>query len=353
MRVFQLTENLMEGDAISDNVLALHAALGSLGYEARLFAAHALRSCRGVSVENAAGLERALREDDLLLYQYSIGSPLTGWFLRQRCRKAIVYQNITPSRFFQPWDAALADAARLGREELPAVLAAVDFAIASSLYSERELKALGCTHTEVLPVLVDFARYEAQPDAALLSRLCDGTDNILFVGRKAPNKCIEDVLLAADYYHRSAEKPCRLLLVGDESMTHYCAALRSLMASLRVPVEWLGRVSLPQLIACYRASRLFLCMSEHEGFCVPLLESMHFSLPVLAYDAAAVPETLGGSGVVFAQKDYRQLACVMEQLLHRPELRQTVIDAQRARLEDFRPERVVQRLEEIMKRHSQ
>ena len=351
MRIAQLTENLMAADAISDNVLALHAALRQGGFEPLLFAAHDLLHPEGIRVGRAGDMDRELRPTDLLLYQYSIGSPLTDWFLQQRCRKAIVYQNITPPEYLQPYDASLADAARLGREKLAAMVDAVDFAFASSEYSAGELRALGYGDVTVLPVLLDFDRCAVEPDAALTKRLRDGKKNILFVGRKAPNKCIEDLLLSADYYRTASGRDCRLVLCGDDSMGAYCAKLRALMESLSVEVLWLGRVSQRELNACYRESHLFLCMSEHEGFCVPLVESMAHDLPVLAYEAAAVPETLGGSGICFTRKDLPALAAVMDSLLYDEKLRASVIAGQRQRLNTFTPRRVCRILCTALERH--
>ncbi len=331
----------MEGDAISDNVLALDGALRALGYETRIFAAHLLARPKSAEAEEAGRLESWLEEGDLILYQYSTGSALTEWFLRQRCRKAIVYQNITPPEYLEPYAPALADRVRRGREELAEVAAEVDFAFASSEYSAAELRALGCRTVTVLPVLLDYSRYEGEPDAALLEKCRDGKKNLLFVGRKAPNKCIQDVMLAADCYAAAYERPCRLILPGDESMSAYCAALRALEKELRaVELLWLGRISQASLLSCYRAADLFLCMSEHEGFCVPLVESMLFDVPVLAYAAAAVPETLGGSGVTFAEKDFARLAGVMDALLFDETLRRRVSAKQRARLGFFAPGRV-------------
>jgi len=200
-------------------------------------------------------------------------------------------------------------------------------------------------------VLIDSSRYDIAPDAALSAKLRDGKKNILFVGRKAPNKCIEDVMLAADYYRSASGKDCRLVLCGDESMSAYCARLRELMTTLAVEILWLGRVSQRELAACYRESHLFLCMSEHEGFCVPLVESMIYDLPVLAYEAAAVPETLGGSGVCFTEKSLPHLAGVMDAMLYNESLRAAIIAGQRQRLDYFTPRRVCRTLCSALERH--
>ena len=182
-------------------------------------------------------------------------------------------------------------------------------------------------------------------------RLRDGKINLLFVGRKAPNKRIEYVMLAADYYRAASGHDCRLILCGDESMTAYCRKLRELMTGLSVEILWLGRVNQRELAACYRESHLFLCMSEHEGFCVPLVESMIYDLPVLAYAATAVPETLGGSGVSFTEKNLPYLAAVMDAMLYNEALRAAILDGQRKRLDYFTPRRVCRILCGALERH--
>ncbi len=348
MKICQLTENLLPGDAISDDVLALDRALRGRGWETALFTAHNAARVRGA--ERAERLPERLEKDDLLLYQMSIGSALTDWFSRQTCRRAIVYHNITPERFFAPYDAARADAARLGRAQLAALAGRVDFALAHSDYSARELVELGFSDVTALPVMLDFSRFSAEPDAGLLARWRDGRKNLLFVGRKAPNKCVEDVMLAADYYAAAYGKPCRLLLAGDDSLGVYCGLLRELRSRLDAEIVWMGRVPPAALAACYRAADLFLCMSEHEGFCVPLVECMHAGVPVLAYAAAAVPETLGGSGVTFAEKRFDRLAPAMDALLYDDALRERVIAGERARLAAFAPERTAETLDAALRR---
>ena len=343
--ICQLTENLLPGDAISDHVRALDGAMRELGYDTALCVG------QGGGTVHVRDLPGALGEKDLLLYEYSIGSPLNEWFAAQHCKKAIVYQNITPPEFFEPYDARLADAARWGRQQLREILPTLSFALASSEYSAGELRGMGCGDVSVLPILLDGRRYEEAPDENLLQKLSDGKKNILFVGRKAPNKRIEDVLLAADYYAAATHTPCRVVMAGDESMTRYCRALRELAAKLSVELLWLGRVPMAQLIAADRGSHLFLCMSEPEGFCVPLLESMLFDLPVLAFDAAAVPETLGGSGVVFRSKSLPELARVMDALLFDEALRQEVVASQRRRLENFKADKIRDTLGRILKDH--
>lgn len=343
--IYQLTEALTPGDAISSAVLAMDALMKKRGIACGIFVGRGGDHC-SAGAWSADRMPAVLQETDWLFYQYSTGSALNDFFAVQRCHRVMVYQNITPAEYFEPYDPVLADRLRWGREQLRSVVPTLDFAIASSEYSARELRALGCERVYVLSVPVDFARYEGEADAALLAKLSDGKQNILFVGRQVPNKCIEDVLLFSDYYAAAYGADCRVVLAGDRSLRSYAEKIDALPLSAEVCN--LGRVSQAQLRACYETASLFLCMSEHEGFCVPLLESMHYGVSVLAYAAAAVPETLGKGGELFAQKDFPAVAERMYALLHEEKAREKMAAEQKKRLEDFSGEKVMERFLEIL-----
>jgi L-malate glycosyltransferase len=137
-----------------------------------------------------------------------------------------------------------------------------------------------------------------------------------------------------------------LFLVGAwRGMERYHGELRDLVRALDLEdyVVFTGHVSLSELVAYYRRADLFVSMSEHEGFCVPILEAMHFRVPILAYSAAAVPDTLGTAGVLVSRKDFPVLAETAHLLVTDRKLRDRVIRRQRQRLLDFRPEAVAER----------
>ena len=343
--IYQLTEALTPGDAISSAVLAMDALMKKRGIACGLFVGRGGDHC-GAGAVSADKMPEILGPEDRLFYQFSTGSALNDFFGVQRCHRVMVYQNVTPAAFFEPYDPVLADRLRWGREQLRSLVPGLDFALASSEYSARELRALGCERVHVLSVPVDFARYGEEADAALKARLSDGKKNILFVGRQVPNKCIEDVLLFSDYYACASGDACRVVLAGDRSLGSYARRLDAL--SLGIEVCNLGRVSQGQLRSLYETADLFLCMSEHEGFCVPLLESMHYGVPVLAYAAAAVSETLGEGGQVFAEKDFPAVAEKMYALLHDEALGERTLKTQKKRLEDFGEEKVMERFLEIL-----
>ena len=343
--IYQLTEALTPGDAISSAVLAMDALMKTRGIPCGLFTGRGGDHCHAgaVSADKMPGI---LQPEDRLFYQFSTGSALNDFFAAQNCHRVIVYQNVTPAAYFEPYDPILADRLRWGREQLREIVPTLDFAIASSAYSAEELRSLGCERVYVLSVPVDFSRYGGEADGALKAKLSDGKKNILFVGRQAPNKCMEDVLLFSDYYACASGDDCRVVLAGDRSLRSYAAKLDAL--PLTIEICNLGRISQGQLRALYETADLFLCMSEHEGFCVPLLESMHYGVPVLAYAAAAVPETLGEGGQLFVEKDFPAVAEKMYALLHDEEVRDMTLSAQRKRLRELSGEKVMERFSEIL-----
>ena len=173
----------------------------------------------------------------------------------------------------------------------------------------------------------------------------------MFVGRLSPNKRFEDIILTFYHIKKFVRPDARLLLVGSvQKMTPYFEFLQALVSRLGLSdVVFTGHVSTSQLVAYYQCASVYLSMSEHEGFCVPLLECMHFGVPVVAYKAAAVPETLGGSGILVTDKNYVAVAELVGLLVEDGGLRDQVVARQRERLCDFLPEKVEPRVEELLR----
>jgi glycosyltransferase involved in cell wall biosynthesis len=208
----------------------------------------------------------------------------------------------------------------------------------------------------VLPVLVELESFASQaPCPATLQRLDDGWINFIFVGRLAPHKRQEDVIRAFAWYNRDINRRSRLLLVGTAGgLERYVFHLDEVVKSLEMEehVVFVGHASFAELVAYYHRADVFLCMSEHEGFCVPLLESMYHRVPIIAYAAAGVPDTLGGAGILVNEKDYPVTAEMADLLVEDEELRNRVLDRQELRLADFAPAVIAERfkryVEELM-----
>jgi glycosyltransferase involved in cell wall biosynthesis len=338
--VHQLLSGLDSGDAISNQALFIAEVLRDLGFESQVFVQELGRAMVDLGKAFTAG---ALKPGDGLLYHYGIGSPLTPHAIAHPGPKAFVYHNVTPAHFFAPWEPAFAKRLDQGRRDLRALAPAFPVSVGDSTYNAGELREAGFRDPAVLPIFVDPKRWTMPPDSDWMQVLQDGRHNILFVGRVAPNKRQEHLLYAFKEY-LAYDPQARLILAGIWPDGHpYARFLRdeSRRLGIEKQVFMTWKVTDAQLLACYRTAHLFWCMSEHEGFCVPLIEAMWFDVPVLAYASSAIPETLGPAGIMFTEKRYPELAALAHMLIEDEALRRTVLDAQRERRTAFLPEAIL------------
>jgi glycosyltransferase involved in cell wall biosynthesis len=355
--VHQFLPSLATGDAIGHHALRLQQVLRESGYDSEIFvetAQPAMRDrCRPYQ-ELAAG------PSDWLLYHLSTGSPLAGFLAEQDRRLAVYYHNITPTRYFEFWEPGAAENSRRARQELRKLASVTRFAMANSSCSEAELQAEGYGDTSVVPVLVDFAGYDAPEDRAAATRLRRAAERggatWLFVGRLAPNKCQHDVIGAFAAYRAVFDPEARLTLIGGRTSPLYHRALGRLVAELGLggAVELADVVTFPELLAHYRAADVFVSLSQHEGFLVPALEAMHFGVPVVARGATAVPETVGDGGLVLPDEvggDPVVVAAAVHRVLTDQPLRDRLVAAGHARVEHFSAANVGRRFLEIIRAH--
>jgi len=352
MRIHQMTATLKFGDAVSNDVFEIDRRLKAWGLDGRIYAEHIDPRVAASCQSDAAYLRFLDEPDDLLIYHYSIFTPNLELYKRTRNRKIVIYHNITPPEFFRGIDSGLEAMCRTGRLML-GDLRGCELALADSDFNRRELVAAGLPeeYTGVLPIFLSLDRFASSQRDAVLYRQArrNGQVNLLYVGRLAPNKGCDDLLKVLYAYRRYVSPNAHLWLVGDCSLDIYSQYLEKLTARLNLQdaVSFAGRVSLSALHTYYEAADLFLYASRHEGFGVPLVESMYFDVPILAYNATAVPETLGDAGVLFDAFAYPEVAEMAHLLATDAGLRQAIITGQRQRLVDFTPDHVETRLRRI------
>jgi glycosyltransferase involved in cell wall biosynthesis len=287
------------------------------------------------------------------MFHFALPSPMTEAFARLSGGRLLQYHNVTPASYFAAYDPALFRLASIARQELATLVGRVDLALGVSDYNRRELEGLGFEPTGVLRLAVDLSRITRPVQRPALDKILDDDFvNFLFVGRIAPNKKIEDHIRLAEHYKRSVDAYYRFIFVGKyDAVPRYFATIRALMTEYRLLNErfvFTGPVPDEDLAVYYRQSAVYISLSEHEGFCAPLLEAMAADVPVLAYSAAAVPETLGGAGVQFAPKDMEYAAELLGSLAFDDDLRRSVIAGQRRRLADFSDQRIERDLTAIV-----
>ncbi len=339
--VHQFLPVFAAGDAIGNHVLRIRDTLRAAGYESEIFADDihppVRRQARHFLDFQAPAGGRGVH----LLYHLSTGSRMAAWLADQPVPLAVDYHNITPAEYFDRWQPAAAEVARAARAEMRRLASSTAYGLADSTYNALELTEEGYPDTAVVPILVDFADFDAAPDTATLTRLRrraeGGGAHWVFVGRVAANKCQHDVVAAFAVYRQLFDPKARLSIVGGRTLLLYSRALERLASELGVAdaVDFTNDVKFPQLLAYYRAADVFVSLSEHEGFCVPLVEAMHFGVPTVAYASTAVPETVGDATLLLPEKDPLDVAVAVHRVLSDDALRKAMIEAGHRRVEHF------------------
>ncbi len=329
----QFLEAISSGDATSDHAFLIRGWLREFGFESEIYASHV-----------SAGLEKEVRQympgafaaEELVIYHHTIGSANLNDLIRQRIPLMLIYHNITPPGFFEKSDPALAKQLVYGREQLQEMRPNVQLALGASPYSREELDLAGYEKTGVLPIVLHEADYDLPLDERLQETLSKKGPTLLFVGRVVPNKCQED-LVKLLYSVRHVCPQAHLVLVGGIQGQGYVRWLKYFIGryGLADAVTLAGHVSQREMVTYYKASDVFVSMSEHEGFGKPLIESMYLHLPVMAYAAAAVPSTLGKAGILFTRKEFEPLSEMVRLLFEDNVLRRQVIATQQARVQTY------------------
>lgn len=338
MRVIQMIPSITYGDAVSNNCLATGKLLESMGFDNEIYAENIGSNLPKGVVRNVADLPR-LTAKDVVIYHGAIGSDLNYLLPTLPCRKIMIYHNITPPEFFEGFCATSENLCRQGLDQMQYLSDKLDYCLADSAFNKEDLLKMGYTcPVDVSPLLIAFGDYETPPSQEMIARYSDGVTNLLFVGRLAPNKKQENVVRAFYFYHKFLNPKSRLFLAGSGSGA-YVDALHDYVDALGLQdsVIFPGHIKFNELLALYHCADAFLCMSEHEGFCVPLLEAMYFDVPVIALRSSAVPWTMGGSGVLLESSDPVLAAQTLNDVLTDPARKEQILAGQRERLKFFDP----------------
>ncbi len=347
MKVHEVLSGAGPNDAITNEALAFRSCFRDWGWGG---ADHAARAAPGVDGPIAPLARLRPSPEDVLLIHHSAATPRLGPLLAGPNPKLLLYHNITPASWL--WDDApvVAVQCAVGREQLPDLIGAVHLAAADSRFNAAELEALGAVRTDVVPLLIDRARLAppapfAPPAPPTPAGPPAGPPTVLFVGRLSPHKRQDEVIRAFALCRRYRAPEARLVLVGEPISAAYQRRLRGLADELApgaVRIE--SGLSAPELARRYRQAHVFLCLSEHEGFCVPALEALHFGLPVIARPIGAIPETVGRAALLVDDPDLAVVAELLHLAVSDSRLRAELRRRGQAQLEVFAPGRVAARL---------
>ena len=346
----QITATMSVGDAISNEVLAIKRILDNMGIENNIYAENIHPKLKKY-VNNYR--EYKGNRDHILINHFGIGSAVNDYVIKLRNTiKIIRYHNITPSSFFEGYNLVTSRLCNLGREQLKNSKEIYTYSLAVSEYNKEELINLGYNNITVIPIIMELDDYKKKPDDNIIKKSKKDIKNIVFVGRVSPNKKQEDIVKSFYYYNKYFNNNSRLFIVGNyEGMERYYKQLNDLVCTLNLEkyVKFTGHIRFEEILGYYSIADLFLCMSEHEGFCVPLVESMYFKVPIIAYDSSAISFSLDGSSILVKEKDYKYIAGMMDYILENDKLREQIVSKQLNRLEQLKPERIEIEMKEYLK----
>lgn len=339
MRIIQILPTLSYGDAIGNDTLALYNTLKRAGYRTSIYAEAIDRRIK----KYAKPINKIprLNSNDIIIYHFSIGSQLNFELEKLNGHKIIIYHNITPPDYFIDYSMEAYKMCKYGYEGVNHLKDIAEYVIAVSEYNKQDLIKAGYQcDIDVLPILIPFSDYDKEPDKAIINKYSDSYTNILFTGRIAPNKKHEDIIAAFYMYQKYYNSKSRLFLVGG-GMEVYEKSVKQYANQLGLKnVYFTGHIKFNEILAYYKIADIFLCMSEHEGFCVPLVEAMHFDIPIIARNTSAIPYTLDHAGVLLDSNDPLEAAGMIDYIQNHKEIKDEIIKNQRKRLQAFGHDRI-------------
>lgn len=348
MKIIQVIVTIQKGDAIGNFTLILDRMLKRAGYDARICAVNIGKGISQKQIDDFSCLNKVKR-DDLIIYQMCEGNHINNILKKLICKKIAIYHNITPPEFFSKYGKCMAPIQENAIKEIQMLNQTFDWCIADSEFNKQDLIKLGYDENkiEVIPIIIQYDDFKKRPDEEIIQKYSNhGYVNFLFVGRIAPNKKQEDIIRTFAYYKKYINEKARLILIGSPFSEDYFNDIRTYIQALGLENSILipGHISFEKILAFYSIADVFVCMSEHEGFCVPLIEAMLFDIPVVAYDSTAIKYTLGRGGVLLHDKNPMVFAGAIDKILSSDDLKAGIIAEQRLRLEELKQSSIEERI---------
>ena len=334
-RIHQFVENLVPGDAISNDCIQINTYLKKLGYDSKIYV-------RTSHVRNKAVLDYKERipKEDGIIFHHSTNSPLVNYVSKLPNKKMLIYHNITPSAFFKEYNYRLFKIFKEAeRQNYLLENTKFDALVGDSQYNLSLIKEFTKGKTE--DVFPPFLSIQFSQESEPVNVKADHAFTIIFVGRFAPNKRQNDIIRVFEYYSKFINPEAKLLLLGKYTYedSYYTEIAKYIEDRNIKNVTIQAHLTSEELADKYKEADVFLSMSEHEGFCIPVLESIHFNVPVLAYKIPALEELLDQT-YLFDHKNYKKIAEKLYQIQINKELREKMIMDQKVILDKFQETKI-------------
>lgn len=351
--IHHFVPTLLEGDGTGNNARAMAGRIRELGIDSQFFVA-----------ENKDGERHRLyteyhtvaQPDDVLVYHLAIASPIPAFLASRPEHIVVVYQNLTPAPYFAGYDTLASVMQQRGSDDLALLASKAIMGIAPSEFNCADLDSNGYREVVKVPIIFDPTDFMGAPDEradAVLANLSrQGFQNWLFVGRLVPNKAQERLIMALHAHRELYGDNAILHLVGRPSYPGYLRSLYELARELDLleRVNFVMGVTPAELASFYCSCDVFISASEHEGFCMPIVEALFHGLPVIAYDATAVPETLGIGGIHLKDRDPLTIASWANAITADAALRARLSELSKARIEEVSPVATIPLFDSAIKR---
>jgi len=341
--IHQFTPTLSPADGISQAVLYIQKLLLELGFKSEIYIADTkIDYTFKHKIHHITQYNQS--PDQTLLYHHAIGHSYHDQILRFCDKKILIYHNITPSHFFKdsPLLKSLCDQ---GRRQLQDAAHHFIGAIADSAYNAKELKAYGYKAVKELTLLLDSDQIKTtKPDPKLLQKYEDSY-NILFVGRIVSNKAQHQLIETLFFLKEMGATNTKLFLVGAIAQEEYFTYIQNLIKRLSLTQEVIitKGVNESELASYYHLANLYLSLSNHEGFGIPLVEAMCYNIPVLAYDIGGISSALPKESLLKV-KAPSSVAKAILRLQNDPQKRAKIIKKQKEHRKKFTHHNNIQNL---------
>lgn len=342
MRIVQVLVTLSYGDGVGNDTLAINRILKEEGYDTHIYAENIDPRIDQTLVTRIHKM-KPLSEHDVVIYHLSTGCNLNLDIQEWKCRIIYRYHNVTPPNFFQLYNQNAYNLCSEGVSQAREMGKDASYVLADSEFNKRDLLGMGYTcEIDVLPILIPFEDYQKPINQKVIEKYRDGWTNIIFTGRMAPNKKQEDVIKIFSYYKKYKNPRSRLILVGsyDKGDSYYQRVLKYTQCLGVEDVIFTGHIKFDEILAYYQLADVFLCMSEHEGFCIPLVEAMYFQTPIIAYESTAIPYTMNHQGAIVDTKEPSYVASIMDRIVKDEKVKAKLIEDQNNVLTAYRYETI-------------